>query len=548
MTAPTTPEHRDTIAQLLLDRADDPTVGLRTHDGSWTWQQVVSASAERAAIADGLRQPGPFHIGVLLDNVAEFHLWLGGAALSGATIVALNPTHGRDELAHEVEFTDVQLIVTDSDKAAEFALEGYFPSDRIIVIDSEAWQSRERPDRVEPPRAPDVDAGTLFLLLFTSGTTGQAKAVRCTQGRLTRYGYTHSAKWGVTGDDVSYCCMPLFHGNALMALWASVLTTGGTLCLTPKFSVTQFWADVNYFGATYFTYVGKVIGHLLSQEGDHSTTLRHGFGTEATPDDQASFRRRFGVELKEGYGSSEGSGLVIRDTDAPPGALGRPAHADIVVVDPQTSEVKDVARLDDSAQVMNPDDAVGEIVDRSGARRFEGYYKNDSADQDRLRGGWYWTGDLGFIDTQGFLHFAGRRGDWIRVGGENISALSVERAVRRFPGVITAAAYAVPDPKSGDQIMAAVETEHPLAFDVSSLAEYLADQPGLGSKSVPKFVRVSAGLPTTGSNKVIKTQLATEAWNCADPVYWLPDRHSRQYVALTAEDVQTMTNYRSSFF
>ena len=159
---------------------------------------------------------------------------------------------------------------------------------------------------------------------------------------------------------------------------------------------------------------------------------------------------------------------------------GRPAHGGIAVVDPETLSVCAPAVLDIHGRVLNADDAVGEIVDQHGARSFEGYYKNDAADAERVRNGWYWTGDLGYVDEAGFLYFAGRRGDWIRVDGENISALTIERVLRRHPAVIAAAVYGVPDPRSGDQVMAALEVADPEAFDAAAFAEFLCGAAGSG--------------------------------------------------------------------
>src|SRR5690606_25481423 len=158
---------------------------------------------------------------------------------------------------------------------------------------------------------------------------------------------------------------PLFHGNAIMALWAPALANGATVCLTPKFSASQFLPDVRYFGATYFTYVGKALGYLLATEerpDDSDNTLVRGFGTEASPQDQAEFPRRSGAGLHAGYGSSEGGNAARPDPAAPPGALGRPAHPGIAVVDPQTRIECVLAVLDEHGRVVNADDAVGEIV------------------------------------------------------------------------------------------------------------------------------------------------------------------------------------------
>lgn len=186
--------------------------------------------------------------------------------------------------------------------------------------------------------------------------------------------------------------------------------------------------------------------------------------------------------------------------------------------------------------MLTPDDAVGEIVDKQGRRGFEGYYKNDDADADRIRNGWYWTGDLGYLDVAGFIYFAGRRGDWIRVDGENTSALTIERVLRRHPAVIAAGAYAVPDPRSGDQVMASIEVANPEAFDVEGFTEYLARQEDLGSKGIPRFLRVSANLPVTGSNKVLKRDLQAQRWHTDESVFRWEGRGAPVYRRMSAED------------
>ncbi|MDV3126900.1 AMP-binding protein [Mycobacterium sp. 21AC1] len=527
---------RDSIAGMLLDRRGDQRLGLRTRERDWTWDGVLAESAARGALGREMlsQRPGrPPHIGVLLPNVPEFVFWLGGAALVGATVVGINPTRGAAELAAEIRLADCQLIITDNTGAARLSdLDTGLGTDRVLVVGTAAYDEMVAAHRAAPEVPADIDADTLFLLLFTSGTTGTSKAVKCSQGRLARIGYTAAEKFGHVADDVEYCCMPLFHGNAIMALWAPALAVGATVCLTPSFSASGFLDDVRYFDATFFTYVGKALGYLMATPelpDDADNPLVRGFGTEASPDDQAQFRRRFAAELFEGYGSSEGGGAVALVPDAPQGALGRPAHAGVAIVDPDTLKDCAPAVLDEHGRVLNADQAVGEIVDKFGTRTFEGYYNNDAANAERIRNGWYWTGDLGYLDEAGFIYFAGRRGDWIRVDGENTSALTIEHVLRRHPQVVAAGVYAVPDPRSGDQVMAAIEVTDADGFDVAEFAAYLAAQDDLGAKAVPRFLRVSANLPVTGSNKVLKRELQQQCWRTEDPVYRWTGRGAPAY-------------------
>ncbi|WP_280346586.1 AMP-binding protein [Nocardia neocaledoniensis] len=533
---------RADIATMLLDRVGDQRLGLRTRQAEWTWDEVVAESAARAELARALRREGPFHLGVLLDNVPDFVFWLGAAALAGATVAGLNPTRGDAQLAADIRYVDCQLIITDAAGMARLrGLDLGLTEDRFLLVDDPGYAAGIEAHRTPP--AAVGGPGDLLLLLFTSGTTGTSKAVRCTQRRLAVVAHKAVAKFGHVREDVDYCCMPLFHGNAIMALWAPALAVGATVCLTPKFSASRFLPDVRYFGATFFTYVGKALGYLLAvpeTAADADNQLRRGFGTEASVADQDEFRRRFGAELFEGYGSSEGPNLAAPDPAAPPTALGRPAHPGVAVVDPDTLRECARAELDEHGRVRNPDAAIGEMIDRNGALAFEGYYKNEAADADRVRHGWYWTGDLGYLDTDGFLYFAGRKGDWIRVDGENTSALMIEHVLRRHPAVIAAAVFAVPDPRSGDQVMAAIEVADPTTFDLPEFTEFLCAQADLGSKGLPRLLRVSADLPVTGSNKVRKHALREQAWRTDEPVHRWAGRGRPVYHRMTEADKQAL--------
>jgi fatty-acyl-CoA synthase len=390
-----------------------------------------------------------------------------------------------------------------------------------------------------PVRDVTVGPASQLLLLFTSGTTGASKAVRCSQGRLAWLGRTNAAKYDIDRDDVSFCCMPLFHGNALMALWAPSVAVGACVALTPKFSASRFLPDVRHHGATYFTYVGKAISYVLAtpeRADDADNPLTHGFGTEASPEDQAEFKRRFGAKLYEGYGSSEGAGLIRLDPEGPVTALGRPAHDGVCIVDPDTRSVCPPARQDRHGRVLNGEESIGEIVNKAGSATFEGYWKNPEADAERVRHGWYWTGDLGYLDEHGYLYFAGRSGDWIRVDGENTSALLTERVLRRHPHVLAAGVFAVPDPRSGDQVMAALEVPAGVAFDDLDLPAFLAGQDDLGTKGTPRFVRISTALPTTGSGKLRKKEMQVEGWRTSDPVHRWVGRGTPSYALMTDED------------
>lgn len=128
----------------------------------------------------------------------------------------------------------------------------------------------------------------------------------------------------------------------------------------------------------------------------------------------------------------------------------------------------------------------------------------------------------------------------MRVDGENVSALAVERILLRHRDIVVAAVFGVADPGSGDRVMAAVELAEGADFASLDLARFLAEQGDLGTKSAPRFVRVSAKLPTTGSNKLRKSQLRLDGWRTGDPVYFRDDPRAHRYRAMRERDKEEL--------
>ena len=340
--------------------------------------------------------------------------------------------------------------------------------------------------------------------------------------------------------------MPLFHGNALVASLFPGLVAGASVVLRRRFSATAFGPDIRRYGCTYFNYVGRALSYLLAvpeSPEDADNRLRWALGSEASPQNIAEFSRRFRCPVFEGYGSTENTVVIAPAGGMPPGALGRPhVGIDVAIVDPDTGRERAVADLDGAGRLRNPAEAIGEIVGRNRASAFEGYYRNAEADAARTRDGWYWTGDLGYRDAEGWVYFAGRTADWLRVDGENFSAGPVERILNRWGPTSGVAVFGVPDPVTGDQVMAAVEMEDAGAFDPAAFGAFLAAQPDLGPKWVPRFVRVARRLPATGAGKVDKAPLRAQAWSIGpDPVWWRPDGQSG-WRTFTAEDDATLAD------
>ena len=429
----------------VVSRAEDERPAIRFENEAWTYREAVRASAERAAFMLDRRRAGPLHVGVLLENVPEFWFWLAAAALAGGVVVGINPTRRGAELARDIEHTDCQWVVTDA-RHREL-LDGLDLRASILQTDRETYGAGLADFAGAP--IPDVEVGMSdhLLLLFTSGTSGAPKAVICSQGKLSLTGQNVARLAALHTQSIGYLAMPMFHSNGLFTGWAPIIVAGGTTVLRRRFSASSALDDIREHRCTYFNYVGKPFSYILAQPerpDDADNPLELALGNEAADLDIDRFARRFDVRVIDSYGSTETGATVRRVEGLPEGALGR-AGAEIKVLEAESGAECPPAIFDARGRLQNAGEAIGELVNTGGVALFEGYYNNDEANEKRTRNGWFWTGDLAYKDAEGFIYFAGRDFEWLRVDGENFSAAPVERILSRFQGGVLAAVYAVPD-------------------------------------------------------------------------------------------------------
>ncbi|TVT42205.1 AMP-binding protein [Amycolatopsis rhizosphaerae] len=507
-----------TVTELLLARAGDERPGLLFEDERHTWAEHVRLSAGFAALLRRELAPGrPPHVGILADNLPAVSFLLGGCALSGSVLVGLNTTRRGEALARDVRLADCQLVLTEPRYAP--LLDGLdLGGARVAALEV------PEPARPEPvPASPD----DLLMLIFTSGTSGDPKAVRCTHGKIAFPGRMLADRFGLSTTDTVYVSMPMFHSNAIMAGWAVGLAAGAALALRRRFSASGFLPDVRRFGVTYANYVGKPLSYVLAtpeRPDDADNPLRIVYGNEGAEADLAAFGRRFGCFVMDAFGSTEGGIGLTRAPGSPPGSLGRLGNG-VAILHPETGRPCPPAEFDADGRLLNAGEAVGELVNTTGPGWFAGYYKNPGAEAERMRDGMYHTGDLAYADADGYAYFAGRLGDWLRVDGENLGTAPIERILLRHPGVAEAAVYAVADPVTGDQVMAALVPRDPAnPPDPAGFAAFLGAQPDLGPKQLPRYVRIVNELPKTSTFKILKRQLSAEGWHSSDPVWRRPDR------------------------
>ncbi|EYT65084.1 acyl-CoA synthetase [Dietzia sp. UCD-THP] len=508
-------------------------------DGELTpWSRAVVEVAVRIAalrevLGSSSSSPstGPLpHVGLLLSGTPEYLHLLGAAACSEIVVAGLNPTRRGAALARDAALADCALILTDADHAG--LLDDLTIDVPVISVDSPEWTDllarhagAEAPDLSTVPAGPD----DLVALVFTSGTSGDPKAVRITQSKISVPGRMLADRFGIGPDDCVYSAMPLFHSNAVMVAWPIALFTGCSIALRRRFSASHWLDDVRRHECTFANYVGAPLSYILAtpeRPDDGENPMRVVYGNEAPAQVRREFARRFGVTVVDGFGSSEGGVSVSRTPDTPDAALG-PRPAGVSIIDPETGAPCPRARFDAAGVLLNADEAIGEMV-AEGPGLFAGYYGDPAADAERMRGGRFHSGDLAYVDDDGWIYFAGRSGGWMRVDGENLAAAPIERVLRRHPDVAEVGVYAVPAGEVrgsgtiGDAVAAGVvlrDGADPVGM-AAGLGEFLADQSDLGPKQWPSLLRVTTALPRTASFKFRARDLTERGTDPAGDLVW----------------------------
>ncbi len=529
-----------TVQELIAERAETAGVAVRfTHADTgvlveWSWPDYIGRARRHAAAVIGRLDPArPPHVAALLGNTPDMLVALAAAAAGGYVLCGVNNTRRGATLAGDVARSDAQVLLVDAEHRP--LLDGLdLPGVIVIDVDSRSWSAEVDSARdLTPVRT--VEMTDPFMMIFTSGTSGEPKAVLVSHLMVLFAGSNLAQRFDLTGDDVFYLSMPLFHSNAIAGGFSPALNAGGTL-VPARFSATRFVDDLRRYGVTYMNYVGKPLSYVLAtapRPDDADNPLRVAFGNEGSERDITEFARRFGTHVMDAFGSTENAVIITRDETTPPGSIGRGLEG-VAVYNSDTARRCATAEFDEHHVLINPDEAIGELVNTTGAGFFSGYYNNAEANAERMRGGMYWSGDLAYEDADGYLYLAGRTSDWLRVDGENLTAGPIERILMRLDAISRVAVYPAREPDSvGDEVMAAVVLRDDAELSPDQFGRFLADQDDLSPKAWPRYVRVAADLPATATNKILKRSLVAEGVDVGDDVLWTRAARSRSYTRCT---------------
>jgi carnitine-CoA ligase len=500
------PVEQQTMPALLERQAgvygDAPLLRIGELEASYAGTCELAAHAAgtlaRARVGRGDR------VALMCQNRPELLELVLGCAWIGAIAVPINTAIRGPQLRHLLVNSGARVLAIDStlanvlthveppdDLEEVWALDGVpyeIPADYRVVAP---------PPRGDAIAAAPVGPGETLAILYTSGTTGPSKGVCCPHAQFYWWGM-HVSDWlGIREGDVLYTCLPLFHTNALNA-FAQALVSGARYVVGPRFSASRFWWHAGEAGADITYLLGAMVNMLYAQPAsdiDRAHTVRVALAPATPPGLIEPFADRFGVELVEGYGSTETNAVIgQRAGEQELGTMGRIIEGfEALVVDENDAPVAD--------------GTPGELIVRHRApfAFATGYWRMPEKTVEAWRNLWFHSGDRVVRDDQGRFRFVDRLKDVIRRRGENISSFEVEQVLIEHPAVAAVAVYPVPSEMAEDEVMAAVVPEEGAELDPVDLISHC--EPRLAYFSIPRYLDIVDELPLTENGKVRKAVL-----------------------------------------
>ena len=351
-----------------------------------------------------------------------------------------------------------------------------------------------------PPLEP-TDPGETAVIVYTSGTTGRPKGAELTHFQLYMNADTPGRLFGIRDDDVVLVVLPLFHVFGLSSQLNVCVRFGATMSLVPRFEPGKVLEVMQRDGVTVFEGVPTMYVALLNhpQAADYDISkLRIGIsGGAAIPAEVLdAFEERFGIVILEGYGLTETASTTTFNVSADDRkiySVGKPTWG------------VEVQIWDDHDRPLPPGrDNVGELVIR-GVNTMRGYYNNPQATAEAFAGGWFHSGDLGYVDEDGFFFIVDRMKELIIRGGYNVYPREVEEVLYAHPAVAAAAVVGVPDERLGEEVKAFVAPKPGATVVEEEIVEYVKAR--VAAYKYPRIVEIRDELPIGPTGKILKKEL-----------------------------------------
>ncbi|GIJ20704.1 acyl-CoA synthetase [Micromonospora lutea] len=495
-------------AWLAKRRLKSPDKVALVHDdrSTVTYRQFADGADRVAALLSRLGVGKGDAVAYLGENSPDFLQVMFGAARLGAVFVPVNTRLAPPEVAHVLTDCGARVLIHDVEFAQRVAdAVDAGPSPQVVVTGA---GTADRPGLTrlltttagDDTAAAEVGMDDPAAIIYTSGTTGRAKGAVLTHGNLTWVALNCVVDYDVVSTDVALMISPLFHVASLGMGALPVILKGATLVLEKGFEPGRALAQIERHGVTMLSGVPTTYQLMADHPNwattDLSTLSKLTCGGSAVPTRILNAYEKRGLSFSQGYGMTEASpgatSLPPAMTRAKQGSVGLPHFFTSV-------------RIADEHGAPIADDGIGEIQ-ICGPNVFPGYHLLPEATAEAFTAdGWFRSGDLGYLDADGYLHIAGRLKDMIISGGENIYPAEIEVLLGEIDGVTGVAVIGVPDAQWGEVPWAILTVREDAAVDVASVRRFLDGR--VARYKLPKNVVIVDELPRTASGKVRKAEL-----------------------------------------